>query len=206
MRRALVNYQPITTVHGQSGFGYFGKHAGYDYGVVKQPVVAPEGGVITNTKIAPTADGGSIVELRSNKYDHRFLHLDSIAVKKGQTVREGQKLGVSGNTGNVGYHLHHDTRKKGTVWTASYSNYVDWEKLIKGEKDVSKIDRPRAIRLLRLTRRGTDEKRIQDLIGQDEDKWLDSVYKASWFKDQTAKINNGAKALKDKIISFVKGA
>jgi hypothetical protein len=132
MRRALDNYLPITTVHGQAGYGHFGKHAGYDYGVVKQPVKAPEAGTITAVYLGrENVDGGNIVELRSGKYDHRFLHLDSAKVKVGQKVTEGQVLGVSGNTGKVGYHLHHDVRTKGTAWTDSYANYVDWEKLIK---------------------------------------------------------------------------
>lgn len=143
MRRALDNYQPITTVHGQPGYGYFGKHAGYDYGIVNQPLLAPEDGVITAVYLGrEKVDGGNIIELRSSKYDHRFLHLKSSIVKAGQAVKEGQKLGVTGNTGNVGYHLHHDTRKKGTAWTDSFSNYVDWEKLIKKGGFVLEEQRP----------------------------------------------------------------
>ncbi len=140
MRRALDTYKPITTVHGQAGYGRFGKHAGYDYGVVHKTVKAPEDGVIMNVKKSPDTDGGNIIEMQSSKYDHRFLHLKSIGVKIGQVVKEGQNLGVTGNTGNVGYHLHHDTRKKGTKWTDSYSNYVDWERIIKqqGGKDMYK--------------------------------------------------------------------
>lgn len=130
-RRALDRYQPITTVHGEPGYGYFGKHAGYDYGVVYQPVKAPEAGVITNVLTGREhIEGGNIIELRSSKYDHRFLHLDSAKVKVGDKVREGQILGTSGNTGDVGFHLHHDVRKKGTVWNDKYSNYVDWESII----------------------------------------------------------------------------
>lgn len=133
-RRALNNNPPITTYHGEPGFGYFGKHAGYDYGVVRWQVIAPENGVITAVyNNRPTLDGGNIVELRSDRYDHRFLHLDSINVAPGQQVTEGQVLAISGNTGNVAYHLHHDTRAKGTTWTSSYSNYVDWEQIIKQE-------------------------------------------------------------------------
>lgn len=137
MRRALTGNPYQSTKHGDKGYGYFGKHAGYDYAVKEWAVKSPEAGTILRTKIAPNADGGNIVELRSSKYDHRFLHLKSIAVKNGQKVKEGQTLGVSGNTGNVGYHLHHDTRKKGTLWTDSYSNYVDWERILKqGEDDM----------------------------------------------------------------------
>ncbi len=132
MRRALDSNPPITTYHGQAGYGYFGKHAGYDYGVVKWAVRAPETGVITAVYAnRPTADGGNIVEMRG-AYTHRFLHLDTINVSVGQQVTEGQQLAITGNTGNVGYHLHHDVRKNGTAWTDSYANYYDWEQLIKG--------------------------------------------------------------------------
>jgi len=134
MRRALDTYKPITTVHGQVGYGYFGKHAGYDYGVVHITIKAPENGVIMNVKKSPDTDGGNIIEMQSSKYDHRFLHLKSIGVKIGQVVKEGQNLGVTGNTGNVGYHLHHDTRIKGTAWKDSYANYVDWESIIKSKE------------------------------------------------------------------------
>lgn len=142
MRRALDGNPFISTKFAEPGYGYFGKHAGYDYGIKEWTVKAPEAGVITNVRIAPLLDGGNIVELRSEKYDHRFLHLKSAAVSKGQTVTEGQDLGVSGNTGKVGYHLHHDVRKKGTLWTDSFDNYYDWEALIKqgGKPNMPYID------------------------------------------------------------------
>lgn len=132
MRRALLGNPRITTRHGAPGWGYFGRHAGYDYGVNGAALVAPEAGTIINI-YRGTPGGGNIIELRG-KYTHRFLHLRSIAVKKGQKVKEGQRLGTTGSTGKVtGPHLHHDTRKNGTAWNSSYSNYVDWEKLLKSK-------------------------------------------------------------------------
>ncbi len=132
MRRALDGNPPISTYFAEPGYGYFGKHAGYDYAVVRWAVRAPEAGTIINVWTGrETVDGGNIVELRSANYDHRFLHLQSASVKVGQVVSEGQELGITGNTGNVGFHLHHDVRKKGTAWTDSFSNYVDWEQLLK---------------------------------------------------------------------------
>jgi len=134
MRRALDGNPVITTYHGEAGYGYFGKHAGYDYGVVKWAVRAPEAGQVINVyPNRATLDGGNIVEMRG-VYTHRFLHLDSINVTAGQWVVEGQQLAITGNTGNVAYHLHHDVRKNGTGWTDAYANYYDWELLIKGEQ------------------------------------------------------------------------
>jgi len=134
MRRALDGNPVITTYHGEPGYGYFGKHAGYDYGVAKWTLRAPESGVILNVyPNRATLDGGNIIEMRG-VYTHRFLHLERIDVVAGQQVTEGQALGITGNTGNVAYHLHHDVRKNGTAWTDSYANYYDWEQLIKGEQ------------------------------------------------------------------------
>ena len=132
MRRALDGNPPVTLGFAVPGWGYFGKHAGYDYGVVRWAVRAPEAGKIINVWLGrETADGGNIVELQG-QYTHRFLHLQSASVSVGQMVSEGQELGITGNTGNVGFHLHHDVRKNGTRWTDSFSNYIDWEQLIKG--------------------------------------------------------------------------
>lgn len=131
-RRALDGNPTITTYFKEPGYGYFGKHAGYDYGVVKQPVKAPESGVITAVYTGrENVDGGNIVEMDSGDRSHRFLHLSTIGVKVGQKVDEGQQLAISGNSGKVDYHLHHDVRKKGTAWTHSLDDYYDWEAIIK---------------------------------------------------------------------------
>lgn len=62
--------------------------------------------------------------------------------------------------------------------------------VIKGEDNMA-IERGRAIRLLRLTRRGTSEKQIQALMQKNEDTWLDEVYDSAWFKQQTADMLGG---------------
>lgn len=47
-------------------------------------------------------------------------HLDSIAIKSGQSVKQGDKVGVMGNTGySFGAHLHIEVQVlKGSTWTA----------------------------------------------------------------------------------------
>lgn len=50
-----------------------------------------------------------IVESRGVR--HLYAHLSATRVKVGQTVRKGQQIGVSGNTGNTsGPHLHYEER------------------------------------------------------------------------------------------------
>lgn len=176
MRRALDNDPTITTSHGQAGFGYFGLHAGYDYGVQRWAVRAPEAGTISAVYTGrQNVDGGNIVEL-VGKYTHRFLHLDTINVKVGDKVTEGQQLGISGNSGNVGFHLHHDVRKNGTGWMDSYNNYVDWEALLKtapqgGTEMFNTIEEVREAYLQMRGVLGTDAE-MRGWIGQSKQRWI----------------------------------
>lgn len=137
MRRCLNGSPKINSKHGQkTSLGYYGRHLGYDYGVpVGVPFYAPEAGKITS--VGTSKSVGRFVIMDSAKYTHRFFHLSKQHVAVGKTVKEGMLLGKTGNTGfTTGPHMHHDTRKKGTAWNASFSNYVDWEKLLKAPKPV----------------------------------------------------------------------
>lgn len=96
-------------------------HGGYDMvGVGSTDVVAVEGGVVATSQIITdksnrTWEWGNYVCIKtdSGQY-HYYCHLASRAVKKGQRVREGDKLGVMGNTGNSeGAHLHFEMRGAG---------------------------------------------------------------------------------------------
>lgn len=63
---------------------------------------------------------GSLVRIRHADYKGGILrtlyaHLDSYRVSYGQTVKEGELIGYSGNTGNTtGPHLHFEVRLSGT--------------------------------------------------------------------------------------------
>lgn len=133
MRRAVDGNPTQTSKHGGPGTGHFKLHLGYDYLVKFAPVKAPV--AMTITGLYSGGAGGNYIEANDGTYTHRFLHLKSFNVSKGQRVSEGQTIATSGNTGavtgaNGGYHLHHDVRKQGTAWNASFSNYIDWEKKI----------------------------------------------------------------------------
>lgn len=126
MRRALDGNPQITNPHGAAGWGHFGKHLGYDYGArTGTPVFAPVGGTVN--MVTSGGSGGTMIQLDGG-YWHRFLHLNTVHVRVGQRVTEGQHIADSGATGNVtGPHLHHDVRRAGTAWNAAYEYYVDWE-------------------------------------------------------------------------------
>ena len=89
-------------------------HKGIDIRARKDDVLATENGgkVVAVNHNANTGGGKSVtVEYArsdGSKVQTTYMHLDSIAVKVGDEMKAGQKLGVSGNTGTrtTGEHLH----------------------------------------------------------------------------------------------------
>lgn len=89
-------------------------HKGIDIQTRHEAVLATEdnGRVIKASQNINTGGGRTVtIEYDRNngsKYQCTYMHLDSIAVKIGDTVSAGQKLGISGNTGTrtTGEHLH----------------------------------------------------------------------------------------------------
>ena len=93
-------------------------HKGIDIRTDHDDVLATEtdGKVVGISHNAQTAGGKSVTVEYAREDGGRlqvtYMHLDSIAVKKGDTVQAGQKLGVSGNTGTrtTGEHLHFEVK------------------------------------------------------------------------------------------------
>lgn len=168
MRRALNNNPTQTSTHGQAAPGsHFGKHLGYDYLVKNVPVFAPVSGKVTLSGWSNSL--GNWIELAgSDGRTHRFAHLSRRDASNNQTVSEGHQLGITGNTGQVtgsngGYHLHHDVRKAGTVWNASFDNYYDWEKLLASQPSTNHryqylVDKTITQNGFSVYKEGTDEK------------------------------------------------
>ena len=85
-------------------------HRGTDYGTygVKLPQYAIENGTIYSCGTS-SSDGAKFVTVKYPRINKRFIHwhLDSIKVKKGQSVKKGTLLGYTGKTGKAtGIHLH----------------------------------------------------------------------------------------------------
>jgi len=94
-------------------------HNGTDFAMPSgTPVLAAGDGVITRIKNHPYA--GKYVEIQHGKnYKTRYLHLSRFKVKRGQRVKRGQKIALSGNTGrSTGPHLHYELHIKGRVVNA----------------------------------------------------------------------------------------
>lgn len=75
-------------------------------------VVWTQKGQKNNTKATGNASYGNAVKIKHNNgYYTLYAHLESVDVKVGQYVSQGQKIGYMGNTGNsYGKHLHWEVR------------------------------------------------------------------------------------------------
>ena len=99
---------PVTSKFGyRTSVGAAHNHLGTDFGTpVGTPVKAPENGVI---KQASNNGGsaGTFIILDAGGTVHKFFHLSKLMVEPGDQVKQGQTIGLTGNTGHsTGPHLH----------------------------------------------------------------------------------------------------
>ena len=83
------------------------------------PIYASAGGTVTkagyNKAGAGTGYGYSIIISHGNGYTTVYAHCLSLAVRSGQTVRQGQLIGYVGSTGrSSGNHCHFEIRRNGS--------------------------------------------------------------------------------------------
>ncbi len=118
---------------GQHDYLYYEGHDGYDYGLYYEPVAAAAVGRVMLAGWAvpgcQTCSSGLTVEINhGNGLLTYYGHLSQINVSKGQSVKRGQVIGISGMTGTAtGPHLHfgvYYVNGGGPVdpygWTGSY--------------------------------------------------------------------------------------
>lgn len=84
-------------------------HSGIDLdGETGDPVYATADGIVTDAGSDDT-HGRNIQLKHSGGYRTRYLHLSKILVRKGDKVKQGEKIGLVGNTGrSTGSHLHYE--------------------------------------------------------------------------------------------------
>ena len=91
---------------------FYDGHDGWDYGLYYENVVASADGTVVyadwNQPGCATCGYGQEVRIdHGNGITTRYAHFSKILVGKGQTVRRGQVIGISGNSGSsTGEHLH----------------------------------------------------------------------------------------------------
>ncbi|MGD6836606.1 SH3 domain-containing protein [Bacillus thuringiensis] len=118
-----------------SGFGKRDGHMHYGLDIAasgKVPVVAAADGIVTRSYYS--ASYGNVVFVSHNitgqTYTTVYAHLNSRSISAGQSVKQGQQIGIMGNTGqSEGQHLHFEIHKG--EWNAQKSNAVNPKLYIK---------------------------------------------------------------------------
>lgn len=90
-------------------------HQGVDYTVPEgSRVFATADGVVKDVSVKNSTAGLSIVINHGNGYETAYSHLLAINVKKGQNLKRGDIIALSGNTGlSLAPHLHYEVRYNG---------------------------------------------------------------------------------------------
>jgi len=93
--------------------GYY--YGGIDYAVYNAPCKAAADGVVSLIETGNVGYGNCVRVDHGGGYVSIYAHLSVIYAVKGQVVKAGDILGITGNTGNsTGPHLHFEVRLNGS--------------------------------------------------------------------------------------------
>ncbi|MDW4906989.1 M23 family metallopeptidase [Streptomyces sp. ADMS] len=129
-----VKKYTLSASFNQAGNLWSSTHSGQDFAVPSgTKVVAAHGGTVVKAGGNGAGDGpaygNAIVIKHGNGSYSQYAHLSRINVKVGQVVATGQRIALSGNTGNSsGPHLHFEIRT-----TANYGSAVDPVAFLRGK-------------------------------------------------------------------------
>ena len=113
---------PLSKLDVTSGFGpRWGRfHNGVDLSATDEKVKSPADGIVIKTEVDQHPCGGTIVIDHRNGYTTGYCHLQRIDVKRGQLVRKGDVIGITGGGAgdpgrgrSDGPHLHFTLNKNG---------------------------------------------------------------------------------------------
>ena len=90
-------------------------HQGVDYAIPEGTrVFATADGTVRDVSRRNSTSGQTVVIDHGNGYETSYSHLSKISVTKGQRVRRGDIIALSGDTGlSLAPHLHYEVRLKG---------------------------------------------------------------------------------------------
>lgn len=90
-------------------------HQGVDYTIPEgSRVFATADGVVRDASGRSSTHGKTVVIDHGNGYETSYSHLSQINVRRGQQVRRGDIIALSGDTGlSLSPHLHYEVRKDG---------------------------------------------------------------------------------------------
>ncbi|MFE9682581.1 M23 family metallopeptidase [Streptomyces sp. NPDC006285] len=121
-----VKKYKLSASFAQAGNLWSSTHSGQDFAVSSgTQVFATHGGTVVKAGGNGAGDGpaygNAVVIKHSNGTYSQYAHLSRVHVKAGQAVKTGQRIALSGNTGNSsGPHLHFEIRT-----TPNYGTAVD---------------------------------------------------------------------------------
>jgi murein DD-endopeptidase MepM/ murein hydrolase activator NlpD len=100
-------------------------HTGIDYGCPKgTPILASNDGEVMAAGWDLTGFGFRVILKHPDGRATLYGHLDSIGVNVGDKVKQGQEIGISGDTGKAtGPHLHFESRYKWNDYTTHFPPY-----------------------------------------------------------------------------------
>lgn len=100
-------------------------HTGIDYGCPKgTPIFASNDGEVMAAGWDLTGFGFRVILKHPDGRATLYGHLDSIGVNVGDKVKQGQEIGISGDTGKAtGPHLHFESRYKWNDYTSHFPPY-----------------------------------------------------------------------------------
>ena len=114
MKKPFDGEFPVTQRFGEKITNPAG-HTGIDYALyLGTPVLAAMDGKVSRIAELRSGYGTHVIVDHGGGLQTIYAHLSRVTVEFGETVREGQLLGYSGNTGNsTGPHLHFEVRRLG---------------------------------------------------------------------------------------------
>ena len=121
---------PITQKFGENPqyYAIYGlpAHNGIDYGInTGTPILAAADGYVSEVNNDPKGYGIYVKVIHAQHYT-LYAHLSSFCVELGQGVVMGDRLGLSGNTGNsTGPHLHFGLRLREWAGSDPWHGWID---------------------------------------------------------------------------------
>lgn len=153
----IHDYQEITSLPGDFRGGH-GGHAGTDFKAeVGTAIFSSFDGKVTRTNWNVRANGYCIeIDHPEEGVKTLYLHLSRVLVKPGYTVRKGQKIAESGNTGRTfAPHLHYEIKGRGK--RKKIYNPFEFEHLNTFNREIPQAQWEDYVRTLRLYDRALDE-------------------------------------------------
>lgn len=119
-RQPFTGSYPISQGYGEADTSAF--HTGIDYACpLRTPILASEAGAVAFAGWDATGYGNCVILRHDDGQATLYAHLSLVSVVVGNRVRQGEKIGESGNTGNsTGPHLHFEARH---VWNDPKSHF-----------------------------------------------------------------------------------